>query len=241
MSTLDRTTMIIKSKISKLLGKMEDPCDELEYSYEKQKENLEKIKKGLTEVVTSKQKLIIQKNKLEKDIPLLDSQAKTHMNNGKEDLAKISLERKTNTLGQLTSLNTQIKDLDITQEKLTIAANKFEMKIAELDSAKEVAKAQYNAAKSTLSINESLSGMGEESGNIGKAMNKARDKTDQMTARSSAIGELTESGTLNDPTGSNSLDNELLRSVSKASVDEEFRKLKKLKMLENNDLNYFKV
>ncbi len=241
MSELGRTTMIIKAKINKLLGKIEDPTEELDYSYEKQKENLEKVKKGLTDVATSKSKLIIQKNKLEKDMPLLDSQAKMHMNNGKEDLARISLDRKANTKRQVDSLISQIKGLDDNQEKLIAASKKLEMKMAELESTKETAKAQYNAAKATLSINESLSGMGDDSGNVGKALNKARDKTEQMTARSSAIGELTESGVLNDPLGNNGIDDQLSRENSASEADVEFKRLKKLKMLKDNDLNYFKV
>src|SRR5919107_594112 len=55
---------VIKAKISKLLDRAEDPSETLEYSYQKQMELLQNVKKGLADVVTAKKRLQLQSQKL---------------------------------------------------------------------------------------------------------------------------------------------------------------------------------
>jgi len=242
MGNSKRFLDILSAKINKLLGKIEDPRELLDNAYEKQKGLLENVKKGIVELTTSKNKLEFQKSKLELDITKLDNQAKTCMTQGNESLAKTALERKVNTQKQLNSLTDQIKKLDSDQARLVEAAKVLEMKIDQLKSEKETIKSQYTAAEASLKINESLSGMSDEIGDIGTAIDRAKDKTDQMTAKSSAINELTESGVLTDSlSNTNNIDRELDKAQTKGQVDDEFNKMKKLSMLKNNDLNYFKV
>lgn len=243
MSNSSRFTTIVMSKINKILGRIENPAEELDYSYEKQLELLQNVKKGIAELTTAKKTLEIQKTKLVNDIPKLENQAKQCMSQGNEPLTRAALERKNNTLNSIKSLTEQINKLNKDQEKLTEASRVLEMKIEQLKSEKETVKAQYLAAEASVKINESLSGIGDNVGNIGTAMERARDKTDQMNAKSSAIEELTQSGVLTDSlgTGSNNIDKELAKVESKGQIDEEFKKMKKQIMLKNNDLNYFKT
>lgn len=241
MTILNRTITIVMSKINKLLGKIEDPTEELDYSYEKQKENLVNVKKGLTEVGTAKNQLKARKDELEKELPKFDRQAKTCIEQGKESLAKAALERKNNSQQQIKSLTDQITDLEIKEQKLIKAAEILEQKIEDLKSTKETVKAQYNAAKASVQVNESLSGIGGEVGNVGQAIEKAKDKTEQMNARSSAIEELTDAGVLSNSLGekNNSIDRELSKIDSKNTIDSEFRIMKRQALLKKNDLNFF--
>ena len=60
-----RMSTVIKAKINKLLDKAEDPGETLEYSYQRQIELLQNVKKGIAEVVTSKKRLQMQADKLQ--------------------------------------------------------------------------------------------------------------------------------------------------------------------------------
>jgi phage shock protein A len=62
----------------------------------------------------------------------------------------------------------------------------------------------------------------------GAAIQRARDKTEEMQARASAMDELIASGTLEDFTsgGETQLDRELAQLTSKSKVDEELEKMK---------------
>ena len=51
-----RMSTVVKAKISKLLDKAEDPAETLDYSYQKQLEQLQNVKKGIADVVTAKKR-----------------------------------------------------------------------------------------------------------------------------------------------------------------------------------------
>jgi len=102
---------VIKSKVNKLLNRFEDPRETLDYSYEMQVESLHKVKRGVADVTTSKKRLELQKAKLEQNIQKLTEQAKEALRIGREDLAKLALERKKQLDLELESLNQQIGEL----------------------------------------------------------------------------------------------------------------------------------
>jgi phage shock protein A len=55
-----RFSTVVKAKVSKMLDRAEDPQETLDYSYEKQLELLQNVKKGIADVVTSKKRLQMQ-------------------------------------------------------------------------------------------------------------------------------------------------------------------------------------
>ena len=71
-----RMSTVIKAKINKMLDKAEDPSETLEYSYAKQMELLQNVKKGIADVVTAKKRLQLQQQKLEQQVVKLDTQAR---------------------------------------------------------------------------------------------------------------------------------------------------------------------
>jgi len=159
MGLIDRTSTIIKSKINKILGKFEDPRETLDYSYEKQLELLQNVKRGVAEVTTAKKRLELQKVKLEQNIQKLDEQARGALKAGREDLARIALTRKTTSQAEIDSLVKQIADIGKEQEKLIATEKSLSAKIETFRSTKETIKAQYSAAEAQVKITESVSGI----------------------------------------------------------------------------------
>lgn len=229
MGLIERTSTIIKSKINKILGKYEDPRETLDYSYEKQVELLQNVKRGVAEVTTAKKRLELQKVKLEENIKKLDDQARQSVNAGREDLAKIALERKSTTQAEIGSLGTQIADVAQQQEKLMATEKRLSAKIESFRTTKETIKAQYSAAEAQVKVTESVSGISEEMSDVGLAVQRAQDKTETMKARASALDELVEAGTLEDVTGGtkDDIDRELSKIKSKGEVDAQLEALKK--------------
>ena len=107
-----RMSTIVKAKISKLLDRAEDPSETLEYSYQKQIELLQNVKKGIADVVTSKKRLQLQEEQLKGQVVKLDTQARQALAAGQEDLARTALERKNVAQTELQSLDSQIGDLE---------------------------------------------------------------------------------------------------------------------------------
>ncbi len=226
MGLLNRMATIIKAKMSKLLGAAEDPRETLDYSYEKQLELLQNVKRGVAEVTTAKKRLQLQREKLLQSIQKLDGQARDAAKANREDLARVALERKSAVFSQVENLDKEIGTLEAEQVKLVAAEQRLSTKIEVFRTKKETIKAQYSAAEATVKISESLSGISEEMADIGTSIERAENKTDEMKARSAALDELIEQGTLTDVTSSgDDIDRELAKVSQKGSVDAELSKL----------------
>ena len=225
-----RMSTVVKSKISKLLDKAEDPSETLEYSYQKQMELLQNVKKGIADVVTSKKRLQLQEQKLQQQVVKLDTQARQALAGGNEELARTALERKNVAQTELQSLDAQIVELESQQEQLTASEQKLRAKIEQFRSKKEVIKAQYSAAEAQVKIGEAATGVGEEMADVGLAMQRALDKTENMRSRASAMQELEAAGTFDDLTsltpGEDDIDRQLRQLSSGSQVDDDLSKMK---------------
>jgi phage shock protein A len=94
---------------------------------------------------------------------------------------------------------------------------------------KETIKATYTAAEAQTRINEAFSGISEEMGDVGMAIQRAEDKTQQMQARAGAIDELIATGALDDPTAlghGDDIARELESMSSQSDVEAELAALK---------------
>jgi phage shock protein A len=225
---MSRASTVVKAKLSKLLDRAEDPAETLDYSYEEQLKLLQNVKRGIADVTTSKKRLQLQSDKLEQSLVKLDTQARDALAAGREDLARQALERKTLAQSQLKDLDVQVQQLAGQQEKLTSSERQLSAKIEAFRSQKEVIKAQYSAAEAQVRIGEAATGIGEQMADTGLAIQRAKDKTEQMQARAGAVEELIEAGTLEDFTAGDQtqLDRELAQISAGQQVDAELERLK---------------
>src|ERR671935_260519 len=149
---MSRAATIIKAKISALLNRAESPSETLDYSYERQLESLQNVKRGVADVVTAKKRLQLQTQQLEQNVVKLEAQVR---------------------------------------------------------------------------IGEAATGIGRQLEDTGLAIQRAKDKTEQMQARAAAIDELVQTGGLEDLTsGQTQLDRELAQLSSQTQVDQELERLR---------------
>ena len=226
MGFLDRMSTVVQAKMNKIMDKIEDPRETLDVSYEKQLQLLQNVKRGVAEVTTSKKRLELQKAKLQMSLDKLDGQAKEALQAGREDLARKALENKASLQAQSATLDQQIADLNDQQQKLMDAESRLATKVESFRTKKETIKAQYSAADAQVKITESVTGISEEMADVGMAVQRAEEKTENMKARSAALDELLESGTLTDYSGSDDLDRELAKVKAQSSVNDMLAKMK---------------
>jgi phage shock protein A len=201
MSVMRRVSMIFRAKANKALDRMEDPRETLDYSYQRQLEMLTQVRRGVADVATSRKRLELQMNTLRQQQNKLDGQARQALGAGREDLAREALGRKATLQSQISDLDAQYHGLQADEEKLTVASQRLQAKVEAFRMQKETIKATYTAAEAQTRIGEAVSGISEEMGDVGMAVQRAQDKTAQMQARAGAIDELMASGALDDMTG----------------------------------------
>jgi phage shock protein A len=220
--------MVFRAKANKALDRMEDPRETLDYSYQTQLELLQKVRRGVADVATSRKRVELQINQLQQSSDKLDRQARDALAGGREDLAREALTRKAGLQTQLSDLGTQYTSLQGEEEKLTGASQRLQAKVDAFRTRKETIKATYTAAEAQTRINEAFTGISEEMGDVGMAIQRAEDKTEQMKARAGAIDELMASGALEDAVGGprDDIQAELDRLGATSGVDNELERMK---------------
>jgi phage shock protein A len=172
----------------------------------------------------------MQETSLQQSVVKLDTQARQALSAGHEDLAKTALERKNVAQTELQGLDTQVTELEEQQQKLTDSEQKLRAKIEAFRTKKEVIKAQYSAAEAQVRISDAATGVGEQMADVGLAMQRAVDKTENMKARADAVSELEAAGTFDDITqlggGEDDIDRQLKQLSSQPAVDSELEKMK---------------
>src|SRR5436190_16526752 len=229
MGVMKRVSLVFKAKANRALDKMEDPRETLDYSYQRQLELLTKVRRGVADVATSRKRVELQMNQLQQQSNKLEDQARKALGMGREDLARGALERKASAQGQLNDLQAQYAQLQGEEEKLTVASQRLQAKVDTFRTRKETIKATYTAAEAQTRINEAFTGISEEMGDVGMAIQRAEDKTAQMQARAGAIDELMASGALDDAVGGDRRDdiqNELDMMSASSDVESELAALK---------------
>ena len=228
MGVMKRVSQVFKAKANRALDKMEDPRETLDYSYQRQLELLTKVRRGVADVATSRKRVELQMNQLQQQANKLEDQARKALGMGREDLARAALERKASAQNQLNDLQAQYASLQAEEEKLTVASQRLQSKVDAFRTRKETIKATYTAAEAQTRINEAFSGISEEMGDVGLAIQRAEDKTAQMQARAGAIDELMASGALDDAVGGqrDDIQNELDMMAASSDVERELSRLK---------------
>src|ERR1700716_4403292 len=225
-----RMSTVVRAKSSKRRARAEAPAETLDYSYQKQVEQLQNVKKGIADVVTPKKRLQMQESSLQQSVVKLDTQARQALSSGHEDLARAALERKNVAQTELQGLDGQVTELETQQQKLIDSEQKLRSKIEAFRTKKEVIKAQYSAAEAQVRISAAATGVGEQMADVGLAMHRAVDKTENMRARADAVQELEAAGTFDDITqlgsGEDDIDRQLKQLSSQPAVDDELAKMK---------------
>ena len=228
MSVMKRVSLIFRAKANKALDRMEDPRETLDYSYQQQVEMLTRVRRGVADVATSRKRVELQMNSLQKEVTRRENQARDALGKGREDLARAALQNKASLQGQFNDLQGQYATLQEQEEKLTLASQRLQAKVDAFRTKKETIKATYTAAEAQTRINEAFSGISEEMGDIGLAIQRAEDKTAQMQARAGAIDELLASGALEDHVGGqqDQIQLELDRIGAGSDIDAELAQMK---------------
>ncbi len=225
MGVMKRLSGIIQAKANKALDKAEDPRDTLDLSYEKQLENLQKVRRGLADVATAKKRIELQANQLQAQANKLQDQAKQALGQGREDLAREALTRRSAIAQQLTDLQTQHEQIEQQQQTLLTTSQRLQASVEGFRTKKETLKASYTAAQAQVNIDEATSGISESMGDAGLAMQRAQDKIASMQARAGAMDELVTAGAFSDPTQSDDIQAQLNQASTSADIDAQLAQL----------------
>ena len=228
---MSRASLVVKSKLSKLLDRAEDPGETLDYSYEKQLELLQNVKRGIADVVTAKKRLELQAGRSSSRSVV---EARRPGAQGARGGPRGSRPAGARAQGRSSSSSSRGSTSRSQQPRGAAGEARREREARSRPRSrpsaaqKEVIKAQYSAAEAQVRIGEAATGIGEEMADTGLAIQRAKDKTEQMQARASAVDELIDvrRRSRTSPPTRRSSTASCAQIASQAQVDDELAKLK---------------
>jgi phage shock protein A len=231
MGFFSRLATFFNIRANAALDKAEDPGQVMDYSYSKQVEQLQQLRRSIADVVTNEKRLEMQQSQLIEKISRLDQQAMQALQANREDLARMALQRKETLLVQINSYEQQLAQLKAQEEKLLTMERTISARVEAFRTQKEMVKAQYSAAQAQVKINETVTGISEEMTEMNLAMQRAQDKVLTMQARANAMEELIDQGTLSEQgmlgAGSgDTLERELQKISTEQNVEAQLQAMK---------------
>ena len=167
-----------------------------------------------------------QARRLREQVAWSEEQAVRALAAGREDLARVALERKQATQTQLTELELRVVEAAAEEENLGLAERKLRASVDEFRIRRVSLGARYAAAQAQTRLLESLTGVSREFVQIGAAIGRAEERIERMQARAGAINALMASGSLMIPGAAlDPVECELRRLSASRAVEQELAQL----------------
>ncbi len=226
MSLWSRIRLVFKTGLSNAIDRAEDPRKVLDYAYNQQQELLITLRRGLVDVATAKEQLEHQARRLETRIPHLDDQARRAVAAGREDLARVALERKRLAMAEMDGLANQVAEVEADKQRLAGQERALQVRVEQFRTHREVVSARYTAADAEVRIKESLAGVSGELAALGMAVGRAEEKAERLQARAKAIDNLVELGSFPPAGGGDFVEAELLRITVSGEIESELARIR---------------
>src|SRR5258708_35532149 len=117
MGFFSRLATFLRIRANAALDKAEDPGQVMDYSYSKQLEQLQQLRRSIADVVTNEKRLEMQQSQLIERINKLDLQAMQALQANREDPARMARQRKETLVEQINSYEQQLAQLKTKEKK----------------------------------------------------------------------------------------------------------------------------
>jgi phage shock protein A len=227
-SMFDRFSNLFKVKLNSALDAAEDPGEMLEYSYEKLLQYQQEVRRGIADVATARVRLQQQLAQVQAQESHLESQARQALTLDREDLARTALTRKNDLATQRQTLTGQLENLESQQAKLLEGEQRLASRIMAFKAHKEAIKASYAAAQAQVQLNEAMTGLSQEMGDLQVMIERAHNKVQNMQARATALDELAGGASLPQiGPGADDIDRELARLSESDRIERQLSTMKR--------------
>lgn len=190
MGLIQRFQTIVRGKVNRALDAIEDPRETLDYAYERRREDIRKLRASILDVTTEKNRLSQQRGTLDQEVQRWEQAARDYLAAGNDAQAAVAVERKQVAERQQSELNAQIASMEDDIQELQHNVTTLEGQLDTMRRQKEQIKAQYSAAKAQTQAQAALSSYSTRSEDWQAMVDRAQDRTLQVTSRARALSEL---------------------------------------------------
>ncbi len=190
MNMFDRFLRVVKSNVNNVLSNLEDPEKVLEQAVNDMQKDLVKIRQSYAEVTATQKRMAKQKEQAEMLSNDWYKRAQLALSKGDEELAKEALSRRQSQVEIITTLNTQMTTQNVAIDKLYSSMTELEEKIVEAKRQKDLFIARARTAKTSVQVNDMLTGLTSGNSNSMEAFERMKNKVENLEAQAEVAGEL---------------------------------------------------
>jgi len=193
---LDRITKKLKESTTAALAPAVDPREVNLTSHQKQRALLEQVAHAIQEVIAARGRLEASAESVRAKLPELEAQARTELQSGRRNMARLALQRRQVAQVELATLERQLTEVEREEVALSMVEQRLSAQIEAFAARQEVIRARYSAAEAQVRINEAVTGVSEDFADLAAALQRAEEKTQSLQARATAIDRLVKDGDL---------------------------------------------
>lgn len=226
MSFWHRLLLVFGIRAGQVRDEVEDPREALDLAYARQLALQAKVRRAVADVVTARKRIELQARQLEASPDRLEQQARTALQEGREDLAREALLRRAVIRGELGELERQSSMLAAEEGRLVEASKRLELQVQQFRIRKEAVKAAYVAARARAQAGEALAGLTQDDAELRVAVERAEHRIAETRARAAALENVLARGALQSGSpGSDALQSELDLPAADAEAAAELARL----------------
>lgn len=207
----------------------DDPRQTFANAYGRQRELLLDVQRALVDIAATKRRLETKVGEVQAKLPQLQDRARHALVDGREDVARLALQRRKIAQIELQTLEGQVQEVAHEEQRLSLTEHRLSTQIEAFHARQELIAARYSAAEAQVRIQEAFSGVSQELSELGRALEQAEEKSEQMQARAAAIDRLVEDGILDTPAlpAGNSVQHQFAQLEIASDVEEQLAALRK--------------
>lgn len=226
-SLWSRALLLLHIRSSAVLDEAEDPREVMNYAYNQRLEMARTMRKARVEMATVVRQLDLQIERLRMRATDLAEQASEAVNLGRDDLARLALERKHSILAEVAALERQRERTAVDEAKLADAQQRASSEVEAIRARRNLVVARYAAASAQLQTREALLGFGDEAVQLDLAVIRAEERAEHLQARVDALESITAAAVEEAYGSSEPLDHELRTAAVRRAAETELESLKK--------------
>jgi phage shock protein A len=179
-----------------LLAPAPDPRQPLADAVVRQRDLLRRVRRARIDLATARRQIESRVFPMLETTRALEERGRQSLMAGREDLARLALERRWSVARELGALEDQARELGQDEERLALVEERLASWITAFDARQQTLAARTSAADAQARIAEELADVSSGLGGIGPALDEAERRAERSQARAAAIERLVEDGSL---------------------------------------------
>jgi phage shock protein A len=218
MSLRALAARLVRSSVGALLAPAEDPRPGYAHAYQRQRQLLGRVRQALGELRAARERLGRRAEQLARGLPATQEQARSALLGGRTAEARAAVRRRVLAEAQAEAYARQAREIEAEEQALALIEQRLATQIESFAVRQQVLAARYSAAEAQVRIDEALSGLSRELGDLGLALEAAEESVGAMRARAQAVEDLVAGGVL-PALGGPALDETRLESAVDAGLE----------------------